>query len=387
MFSREDTKALKGVAVVMMLLHHLAAFSNRFPIGFEGFKSHWKGFVEDGYLANLALNFRLCVAVFFFLGGYGMYKQMEKGKYSLFDSVLRILKSYWKVFVIFVPIAFIFFRRSGDDINVLCTRYYIEDEKTMVKTIISNVLSNFFVLSSSINSEWWFIQTYICIILVGMVYSILLRKNKHFAIELFIVFMIDILARSFFPALKSVEKFDMLGGNFFYNSLLAFSNPAQCFFVGITFAKFDAVVRIKKHLSEIPFITFVSLIGVSAVVWCRGFVVGDSLDIIYVISFTVLVSQIFDGIKPLKKVFGYLGKHSTNIWLIHSFYCYYFLEVTKIVYSTKSVWVDLLILLAMSLLSSIILEFIFRWISVLYEKLKVWNKSHKVSEVSVNGNE
>lgn len=355
MFSREDTKALKGIAVVMMLLHHLVAFGDRYPRGFEGFKSLWEGFITEGYLGSLAINVRICVAVFFFLGGYGLYKRMESGKYSLLNTVIGLFKSYWKVFVIFVPIAFIFFRRSGDDICYLCTRYNVQD----LKTLISMVAANFFAIADSINSEWWFIQTYICVMFLGTIYCIATKKNKHFVVELFIVFMIDVLARSLFPALQSLNEFNRLASNFFYDKLLTIDNPAPCFFAGITFAKFDGVVKLKEQLSKIPCSTLVSLIAVFAVMWCRGFVLGDLLDIVYVIAFTVLVSKFFDGVKPVKKIFGYIGKHSTNIWLVHSFFCYYFLEATKIVYCTRSVWVDLLILLAMSLVSSVIINFIF----------------------------
>ncbi len=375
MFSREDTKALKGIAVVMMLLHHLAGFESRYPVGFEGFESLWKGFVIDGYLANLATNVRLCVAVFFFLGGYGMYKRMEKGKYSLFDSVVGLFKSYWKVFVIFVPIAFIFFKRYGEDINELCTRYNTIDSQKLITMLISN----FFAMSDSINSEWWFIQTYICVMFMGTFYCIVTKKNKYFVVEMFIVFMIDVFARSFLPALQSLDEFNRLASNFFYDKLLTLDNPAPCFFAGITFAKFDALVKIKEQLSKIPCITLVSLIGVFAVMWCRGYVLGDLFDLVYVIAFTVLVSQFFDGVKPVKKVFGFLGKHSTNIWLVHTFFCYYFLEATKIVYCTRSVWVDLIILLNMSLASSMIIEFIFSKLSVLYEadKQMILKKSAK----------
>ncbi|MDE5569440.1 MAG: acyltransferase [Ruminococcus sp.] len=356
MFSREDTKALKGIAVVMMLLHHLAGFSNRYPVGFEGFKSLWEGFITEGYLENLAANVRICVSVFFFLGGYGMYKRMESGKGSLLDSIIGLFKSYWKVFVIFVPIAFIFFRRSGDGICYLCTRYDVQD----LKTIITVVTANFFAMSDSINSEWWFIQTYICAMFLGTIYCIVTKKNKYFVVELFIIFMIDVFIRSFFPALESLDEFNRLASNFFYDKLLTIENRTPCFFAGITFAKFDAVVKIKKKLSEIPCSTLVSFIAVFAVMWCRGFVLGELFDIVYVISFTVLVSKFFDGVKPVKKIFGYIGKHNTNIWLIHTFFCYYFLEVTKIVYCTRNVWVDLLILLAMSLVSSVIINFIFK---------------------------
>lgn len=38
-FERDDTKAVKGIAVLLMLFHHLAGFPDRFPVGFDGFSS------------------------------------------------------------------------------------------------------------------------------------------------------------------------------------------------------------------------------------------------------------------------------------------------------------------------------------------------------------
>ena len=87
MFMREDTKAVKGMAVIMMLLHHLGAFTDRYALDFEGFQSLWKPFTEDGYLGVLSANVRLCVALFYFTGGYGLYKRWNAGKFSLTKSI------------------------------------------------------------------------------------------------------------------------------------------------------------------------------------------------------------------------------------------------------------------------------------------------------------
>lgn len=359
-----------------MLLHHLAAFSDRFPKGFEGFKSLWRGFVEQDYLRILADNCRICVGIFFFLGGYGMYKRMESQKYSLFDSVAGIFKSYWKIFVIFVPIAYIFFNHSGEDLCYLATRYGIAD----VKGLITVIISDFFAFSNNINGEWWFIRPYICAIFMGSVYTAATRRNKSFAVELFVVFMIDILIRNFFTALPSIEAFKWISGNFFYRQLLTIDKLAPCFLAGITFAKFDAVVKIKRKFSEIPFCPLVSVLGCTVILWCRGFIQNDSIDIIYSAAFIVFASLFFDSTGPVKKIFAFLGKHSTNMWLCHTFFCYYFLETTKIVYSTRSVWIDLLILIAMSLAASIIIELIFKGLSLLYSKFKVWSTESEIPE-------
>ncbi len=365
-FTGNDTRAIKGIAVMMMLFHHLANFSGRYPKDFGGFKSLWEGFVKDGYLASLASGVRICVAVFFFLGGYGLYKRMEAGKFSLLDSVMSLYKKYWKVFVVFVPIAYIFFARTGDNINELCTRYNIADKKTFITTI----LSNFVALSDSINSEWWFVQTYICVLFLGTVYCHLTRKNNNFASELLLVFIIDILIRNVFPAIAATKTFSALNFDFYYVRIFKLVSTASAFFAGIVFAKYDGIVRIKKLTENLPFRPLIGLLGAAAVIWSRIYIMGDLIDLMYAILFTAFFSLFADGLKPVKKLLEFVGIHSTNIWLIHSFYCYYFLEATKLVYSTKSVWADFLILFALSIFSSVILEFIFKKLSYIITKLR-----------------
>ena len=48
MFERKDTKAIKGLAIILMLFHHICGFPERFPVGFEGFYLYgnlWGGVV------------------------------------------------------------------------------------------------------------------------------------------------------------------------------------------------------------------------------------------------------------------------------------------------------------------------------------------------------
>ena len=81
-----------------------------------------------------------------------------------------------------------------------------------------------------------------------------------------------------------------------------------------------------------------------------------------------MLSLIFDKYKIIKYIFVFLGKHSTNIWLIHSFYCYYFLEVTHVVFATRNVWVGLLTLLLLSLVSSIALDGFYSLLGRIFQK-------------------
>lgn len=178
-FDKNDTKALKGIAIIMMLFHHLAGFSERFPVGFEGFVSKWAKFVDDGYLHTFALNSKFCVSIFFFLGGYGMYKRWSKGNFNLLNTIMELMKKFWKVFVIFTPAAFIFFKRVGEGTNYLCSRYVIENWRDF----ITNVLGNFILLNCSINFEWWFLPYYICVLMLGVIYCDKMKKKMIFSVN------------------------------------------------------------------------------------------------------------------------------------------------------------------------------------------------------------
>ena len=379
MFTREDTKAVKGVAVTLMLLHHLAGFMERFPVGFEKFSSpHWKGFVDDGYLGALAMSCKICVSLFFFLGGYGMYKQYEKGKYSVSRTIVALYKSYWKVFCIFIPVALIFFRRDSEDISWLCRRFVFESPRECLTSIIEN----FFGFSNTFNGEWWFFASYLCAIPLGYIFARLLRKSNSFTVDMFWVIVVDILIRNIFPGLARIEAFSGLNNNFYYARFFEIVHYSSTFFAGIVFAKYDKIVKIKSVFENMRFRWLVGFAGCFLVLYTRWFIEGDTIDIVHSAVFTISASVMFDGFKVFKKVFAYLGKHSTNIWLTHSFYCYYFYEATKIVYKTKNVWVDLLILIAMSLVTSIIIEFFYKLLS---KALPIMRKIFFKSPVVVQG--
>lgn len=366
MFTRKDTRAVKGIAVIMMLFHHLAAFGDRFPVGFEGFSTKPEWIATDGYLSWIAMDANVCVTFFFFLGGYGMFKRMEENKYSLTDSILGLAKKYWRVFFIFIPIAFIFFRNSGEDLPPLVSRYDFQTKKDL----INMVLSNFAILSDSLNSEWWFIQSYICAMMLGALYCRLTRKCSSFITEIFIVFGIDIMIRSVFPAISAIPAFSSLSGNFLYLRFCQITSTAAAFFMGIVMAKYNGVCRLKEIIGKLPMKPVVGLLGMAAVIWSRSYIMGNQIDVVYAPFFIVFFTLFTDSIAPLKKVLGYVGGHSTNMWLIHSFYCYYFLEVTKLVYCTDSVLIDLLVLFAMSLASSILLELIYKYGGMAAGKVK-----------------
>src|SRR4051794_21728645 len=109
-FSRNMTAISKGLAIVLMVYHHLFAFPNRIAnVDYTPIMV-----VNDLPLDQLIADFgKLCVAIFLFLSGFGLYKSFEaKGIFTFQQGVKRIInfyKLYWIIFFIFIPIGLNYF--------------------------------------------------------------------------------------------------------------------------------------------------------------------------------------------------------------------------------------------------------------------------------------
>ena len=74
LLKKNDTRVIKGAAVILMLMHHMWAFQERIADG------GLKGLIPLGntYLFVFLGHFgKVCVPLFFFLGGYGLAKRYE----------------------------------------------------------------------------------------------------------------------------------------------------------------------------------------------------------------------------------------------------------------------------------------------------------------------
>ncbi len=365
MFSREDTKALKGVGILLMLFHHLAAFPDRVPVGFEGFAGRIFG---GQMLQQMAGAAQMCVGIFFFLGGYGLYKRGERGSFGLLDSILSLFRRYWKVFVLFIPVAFIFFSRSGEGLSELSRLYVITSRKVFITALVSN----FFGLSFTFNREWWCFIAYIAVLPLGCVFCMATRKRRGFVPDMLIVAAVYLIYNYLLPNLTNTQAFSGIGTSFVFLKLSSASSRSMpaIFFAGAVFARYDMLAALKRRLAKLRFGALVGALGFAAVFVCRTCSVGAEGDIFYVPLAVLFASVALDGMPHIKKVLGFFGKHSMNMWLEHTFFCYYFLEATQLVYITRNVFVDYAILVALSLGSSILIELFYGGISKLWERVR-----------------
>lgn len=103
-FTKDDTKCMKGLAVLLMLAHHLWGFPDRLPSGLPMTSVTARGMEFAGFIGGYG---KICVSLFMFLGGLGTYIWYEQKKSDWFAKIRGLYLSYWKVFFVFVPIGFL----------------------------------------------------------------------------------------------------------------------------------------------------------------------------------------------------------------------------------------------------------------------------------------
>lgn len=172
-----DSSVLKGIAILMMLFHHVFYNPND---GYLDFR------IGDVWCINsLAAVCKLCVAVFVFISGYGLmtrYKDVEH--INLWEyykrRFVKLMFNYWFVWLIFVPISVLWLGPS------LAAQY--NGTHISIKLIL-----DFLGIVNWINPEiypynpaWWF---YGCIIALYIVFPLLhniVRSNILYVFALWV---------------------------------------------------------------------------------------------------------------------------------------------------------------------------------------------------------
>lgn len=323
--SKKDSSLIYGIAILMMIYHHL--FSNPQRLGSTDYFSILNTLLGEITEQRLAWLFRLCVPFYAFISGYGICTIISKNtiisrcslnsiynNYLLvFRQIIKLLKKYWLVFVIFIPMGILFFN------------------KTLIgpKTFFFALLG----LNHDYNAEWWYIKQHMFMLmlfplfdfilcnLVSLINKYIIEKFKHgkaFTISLFFFCL------SFFAVFRNAPIFDFfisqLGNGKFVFTLVFFIGFLCSFFHLFEFGSENPSFQKIK-----PFLAFALLFICVGIRWIRAF---DSVYCKYdaFITTPIVYSTVVlcNYIKPLTFFLQKLGKYSTYMWLTHTFFCFYY---------------------------------------------------------------
>lgn len=307
--SLKDTYVLKGIGLLLLLCHHLFYVQ--------------KGLYDDIHLArdyylvqNIGIWCKACVAIFVLLSGYGLtVGAMKKGvkdvKLFYWHRATKLLMNYWLIWLLFVPISIFVFGRTFTD--------------AYQTNIIPKFILDFFGLINCLglygyNVTWWF---YSCIIVLYLAFPWLYKLMETNLLAL----VVSIVAIYFMPIPQ------ILGIRIYF----------ACFVTRMLLCKY----KIPPH----PVLWFSLCLMLSV----ERFVAKDVIlfDSILTLSMVMAYKSI---ILPalISNLLEFVGKHSMNIFLFHTFIYYYWFR--DFIYASRNPIVIYLLLLLICLLISIGIE-------------------------------
>lgn len=363
-FTKEHTMQMKGIAIIILLFHHCFLNAQRwatvpyeklattkgwgyYPISFAPFSSH-----TIQYLASFS---KICVAMFVFMTGYGMWVSYEsqKKKTTMSNYIKKRMVTLMTGFLIIFVVTEILAIPTGRFIEV-----YGHDFRSVVYMIIDALGLAKLLGTPLFCLTWWYMSLAIVLIMIFPFVHSIMEKYQ------WVVVVASIIVPRACGFGQSTDLF---------RYLLAYT-------LGMYFAQHDLLVRIKEKFMEQNvagklLYLIVSLIGLAVIIKCRqnawiGWKYLDFWDG-FAAMYVIVISYIYilNG-KWIVKGLGFLGKHSMNIFLIHSFYRDVFFH--EFTYSFYYAWLDYIVLMAISLVTSIVLEWFKKLIR--YEKFIEWVK-------------
>ncbi len=307
MYTKRDAKMTQGLAILCMLVLHL--FCRK---GADVFGTPLIWLNETTPLVYLFGFFaEICVPLYSLTIGYAQELLYESGKATWKDRGKRILKlmtNYWIVVVLFSIIGLVI----GD--------------KNMPGSFGSFLKS--LVLLHSYNGAWWFLHSYVFLLLIPPTLSLFLVHkvpNLIWGGALCALMVVGWYLVGHFHALPEVsaaqpiivyiitELKNLIG----ILPLIWFGGIMRRFRLFDSLkAWFDRKIPDSKNQKRIISVLLCLLFIVFNVV-------GKSVVVSFVAIFVFVVFNLLDKSEITCQLFCFLGKHSTNIWLTHMFFYAY----------------------------------------------------------------
>lgn len=356
-FSKKDMGMLKGVAILFMLLLHLFC------------RKEINGLYETFLMINgVSLEYYIglfgdaCVPIYLFASGYGLFVSLQKVQESKiknsFNRIFKLLINYWIILIIFIPVGYLF----GDS--------------QIFPGSVSDFFLNLFILSHSYNGAWWFVQTYV-ILIVCAPWLFKLVKSHHSFVLLFASGFVYFLA--YIQRVKQVFDFgDHSILIMLVNALVLFGTSQFSFIVGSIFAKERIYSKLYKKLYHLKWKNIYCSLGILFLVLFHSIYESMIIAPITAIAFICLFT-LMNKSERIVRLLEFFGKHSTNIWLTHMFF--YMTIFPELTFAPRYPVLIFIWLLILCLVSSYLINSIYKPILKIYEGsiLKVTYRNKAVS--------
>lgn len=333
----KDSQIVKGIAILMMLFHHLFALKKLTQFNVTNL------IVDQTVTIAISGFFKVCVFLFVFVSAYGLSIQLSKSDCSLKDleptTRKRILNISKKTFALIV---FIFI--VGSIFNLPYTTSTDYNNGSILQKIVYvffNAIGMCSVFKAPLlNSSWWYLSLAILLIVLVPVLYKLLNKIGVFSLLILTIFSYYILSL-----------------NTTYDKLPKYLLVAL---LGIITAKYNFFDLLKDFLLSNTILYFFILAGLflyfPAAIYFRTLIEPGYYFILYTLStfnIVLLCFLLISHIPIINTILFYLGKYSLYMWLFHT----YIMTIwfSKFTYSFENLW----LIYFMLILTSFVFSFIF----------------------------
>lgn len=299
-FTKRDSNIVKGIAIILMIFHHLFRlkdFSDGYAVSFFPF--------SVGRIAQICTFFKICVPLFVFVSGYGLlkaYKNTKNKKTFFFQRYIKLMPTFWIVIII----SFIYGQITS---NMVTNTFFQKD----FYQGIANIFFNFAGLSGllrtvNFNENWWYIgASLVFIFLVPVIYN-LAKKYGWLNIGLGIIIIPRVIGISNFSTVSALPYVFILYLGMFCEEKEIIKKIVNKHLVSNAF--FNKILKLAIYLISLLVMYVYSTHMPRNIVWELHFGLTPFI--------VILISKEFISIIPIiSKILESLGKYSYIIFLIH----------------------------------------------------------------------
>lgn len=296
-FSQRDASIAKGLAIILMMAHHAFAFPERISAALQYIPT--LPFIDgEALLGTLG---KICVCLFIFISGYGLHRSSLRSKIRPLSRVAAFCKVYLFYFIVTVGIGMLLFPHVT-----------LPDGSPRYAVDVTTLLLNLFNVITTYNEEWWFVRVYCAMLL--------LFPLAHRCIDRpLLLLATSLLIYAAFQLLPTTQL------SIYFKQIAYYQVP---FVTGMLFSSLKLYEYATHRLTEAP-LFWAALLG-TLVITFRLVVYERHLHFLYFFIttplFVVGASRALQISAPLARLFEILGKYSFPMWLVHSYFCYYFLQ-------------------------------------------------------------
>lgn len=341
-YTKDRTLIVKGVAIMLLLMYHL--FHEKYVL--EEMGVNHAPLSQETFL-NLAGFGNICVAIFVMLTAYGIstgiFKEVNLNTKNEFQKAgRRFAKLMLNFFVVYVTI------------NAICFPFlnygslYGEGKQSVLLMLCDALGLSSTLQTPMLNGTWWYMK-----------------------LAYILIFLVPCMA---FLAKKTGTIFLLLA--FFTPFVIPLDSDVERYFFVAAFGVVAALGRWPEKVmnSKIPGIIWWLLAAVGSVLMVlvrQNALVKDyfwNYADAFIAFFIICATTMTVGNVPvLNTVLKFLGKHSMNIFLVHTMF--YMVAFRKYIYHFKYAAVTFVILLGVSLVYSVILETAKKGVEKIFEIL------------------